>query len=520
MGRTVSAWVTSGEEVLGLAGPFSMDIPWWAEVEQLLGHLRRMLEAEVAVLRLLRVEGGEGGRDGHAVYHAEALERPARLPAAERPVHVEAPESPERVQPSERPAGAEREWVPGVEARRRTGRDVTPVLASRSVAASRSGSGWESGSESGSGSRSESGWVREDLAAIAGNHELRAPWARAEGLREAFAWAADALARAGRPLNGPIRQRRTWNLAGLFRLPTDRGPVWLKTTPRFAADEAAVIAAFARHDPGLVPAVIAADRGRVLLDHVPGEDCWDAGEDVVTSAVARLVAAQAALAREALAREPRAGETRAGEDRAGDAAGPSRVAWDDRLVLDDRRGPVVAGLVRDLLAGDVGRELTAEEVSRALELVERWPLLAECGLPATIVHGDFHPGNLRGDGGPPRVLDFADAHFGDPVLDGLRIRDFLPRAARPAAARAWADAWASEVPGCDPARALALAEPLAHLVYAVRYQEFLDGIEPSERVYHLGDPAAVIRKALRLAAAPAADAPAAVAGSAGGCPVA
>jgi hypothetical protein len=33
----------------------------------------------------------------------------------------------------------------------------------------------------------------------------------------------------------------------------------------------------------------------------------------------------------------------------------------------------------------------------------------------------------------------------------------------------------------------------------VRYQEFLDGIEPSERVYHLGDPAASIRHALAAA---------------------
>jgi hypothetical protein len=30
----------------------------------------------------------------------------------------------------------------------------------------------------------------------------------------------------------------------------------------------------------------------------------------------------------------------------------------------------------------------------------------------------------------------------------------------------------------------------------VRYQEFLDNIEPSERVYHQGDPAAAIRHAL------------------------
>jgi len=48
-------------------------------------------------------------------------------------------------------------------------------------------------------------------------------------------------------------------------------------------------------------------------------------------------------------------------------------------------------------------------------------------------------------------------------------------------------------------KALRIAEPLVHLAYAVRYQEFLDTIEPSERVYHLGDPAAVIRQALACA---------------------
>ena len=55
------------------------------------------------------------------------------------------------------------------------------------------------------------------------------------------------------------------------------------------------------------------------------------------------------------------------------------------------------------------------------------------------------------------------------------------------------------IPGCEPARALRIAEPLAHLTYAVRYQEFLDGIEPSERIYHRGDPAAAVRAALRSA---------------------
>ncbi|WP_406178353.1 hypothetical protein [Streptomyces sp. NBC_00996] len=69
-------------------------------------------------------------------------------------------------------------------------------------------------------------------------------------------------------------------------------------------------------------------------------------------------------------------------------------------------------------------------------------------------------------------------------------------------ARAWIDARRARLPAADPARALALAEPLAHLTYALRYQEFLDGIEPSERRYHRGDPADEIRAAVRCAGKP------------------
>ncbi|MDP4502565.1 aminoglycoside phosphotransferase family protein [Nonomuraea turcica] len=395
MDRTVSAWITSGDDRLGVIGPFAVDVPWWADVEPVVAHLRQALGVDVLVLRLLDVDGGEGGRGGHVTYHVEALEWPA------------------------------------------PGRLTAPLPADHGV--------------------------------LDRPERLRAPWARIDGLRELLSWAADALRTAGRPLTGPIRQRRTWNLAGLFLLPTAQGPVWLKATPHFATDEAAVIGAFAALDPGLVPTVVASGPRRVLLEHLPGEDCWDAPVEIIDSAVTRLSAAQAGLA---------------------GAIPPG---------LPDRRGPVVADRVRELLAGDVARELTAEELEGAYELVERWPLLAECGLPDTVVHGDFHPGNWRSDGGPPAVVDFADAHVGNPVLDGIRARDWLPPAKRPAAAEAWIEAWTAYAPGSDPARALAIAEPLSHLDYAVRYQEFLDGIEPSERIYHLGDPATSIRAALRSA---------------------
>ncbi len=292
------------------------------------------------------------------------------------------------------------------------------------------------------------------------DHPLRLPWARASGVRELFRWASRYVDLAGQPV-----QRKTWNLAGLFRLPTADGPVWLKAIPAFAAAEPAAIAAFAEVDPDLVPAVLASAPGRLLLADVPGTDCWDPSPQVVVDTVHRLATAQARIGK-----PPHA--------------------------LPDRRPEALAAAVRDLLDGPVGTELSPGELRAARSLQWRWEMLAGCGLPDTVVHGDFHPGNWRCGDGAPVVLDFADAHLGNPVLDGLRAIDYLPPGRRRTAASAWIAAWTAAVPRSSPAEALRIAEPLAHLAYAVRYQEFLDNIEPSERVYHLGDPAAVIRQAL------------------------
>jgi hypothetical protein len=289
---------------------------------------------------------------------------------------------------------------------------------------------------------------------------LRQPWASAGGVRELLAWASGQVT-----LTGPAVQRKTWNLAALFRLPTTGGPVWLKAIPGFAAAEPAALAAFAAADPGLVPAVRASAPGRLLLADIPGEDCWDAPAEVVADAVSRLAAGQA-----------RIGQRPAG--------------------VPDRRPEVLAAAVVNLLDGPLEAELSLAELRAARALQDRWEMLDGCGLPDTLVHGDFHPGNWRRGDGPPVVLDLADAHWGNPVLDGLRPADYLPAGPRQAATDAWCATWTAAVPQSRPAAALRVAEPLAHLASAVRYQEFLDNIEPSERVYHRGDPAAAVRAAI------------------------
>ncbi|MDH6707820.1 hypothetical protein P3T27_004557 [Kitasatospora sp. MAA19] len=321
-------------------------------------------------------------------------------------------------------------------------------------------------------------------AALLGPAEHRAAWATPAGLRDALAWARAELTRVGRPAAGPARQVRTWNLSGLVRIPTATGrDAWLKTTtPAFNAREGEVIALLGGVDQALVPPVLAADPagGRLLLDHVPGTDCWGPSAATVADVVPRLVAAQAALAAD------------------GRAAAAGLRDRTPRTLLAQARA------LLDRLPGPTG--LTARELADARRLVDELPSLLEelesCGLPQTLVHGDFHPGNWRSDGERSVVVDYADSCLGHPALDGLRPRAYLAPERWEQLAAVWSRAWQEHVPGARPQRALELVEPLYHLSYALRYQEFLDHIEASERPYHEGDPAAELRAALACAVRP------------------
>jgi hypothetical protein len=62
----------------------------------------------------------------------------------------------------------------------------------------------------------------------------------------------------------------------------------------------------------------------------------------------------------------------------------------------------------------------------------------------------------------------------------------------------WAAAWQRRCPDSDPMRAATLIEPIAAVRRAVIFRLFLDGIEPSERRYHAGDPARWLRRGARL----------------------
>jgi hypothetical protein len=287
------------------------------------------------------------------------------------------------------------------------------------------------------------------------DHPSRAPWARPGGVGELVAWADQHIERTGEP-----QQLRTWNLSLVVRLPTTSGCAWLKAVPPFMAHVGVVIEAMAEIGP---PLLARAD-GVVLLDDVPGEDQYDATAEVCADMVRRWVDVQSRWSID---------------------LGPGLPDWRPASFI-----PMIERLVD-----------RPELDALVAELPGRFDALAECGLPDTLVHGDFHPGNWRGGGEGLKLLDWGDSGIGHPLLDqpAFLHGNLMDDEKRAAARAAWRDAWRDARPGSDPDRAAEFIAPIAALRAAHIFRMFLDNIEPSEHCYHRHDTEDWLQRAIALA---------------------
>jgi aminoglycoside phosphotransferase (APT) family kinase protein len=111
-----------------------------------------------------------------------------------------------------------------------------------------------------------------------------------------------------------------------------------------------------------------------------------------------------------------------------------------------------------------------------------------------LVHGDFHPGNWRGD----TLLDWGDSGFGHPLFDqpAFLHAHLMTEDKRAAVRAAWRDGCRDAWPASDPDRAARLIEPIAALRQARIYRTFIENIEPSEHCYHRHDTAEWIARAI------------------------
>jgi hypothetical protein len=297
----------------------------------------------------------------------------------------------------------------------------------------------------------------------------RQSWARPGGPAADLAWADEQLSMLGKPRVGPAEQVRTWNLSSLWRLPTSGGGVWLKVVPSFFAHEGDIVDLV---DIG--PPLVAHQGPRMLLEEVPGADLHRPNAEQVMAMVRLLVAEQ--------------------------------VRWFDRTdellelgVPNWTFGPL-SELVSDVVER-TSRELDVAVATRATALVggldDRSRSISSCGIADTLVHGDFHDGNIRVDGNRMVLLDWGDCGIGHPLLDEAAAVDHLPATLADEARNAFVAAWHDAVPGSDPRQAAELLRPVAALRHAVINQRFLDNIEPAEHPFHRHDPVDWITRAVQ-----------------------
>ncbi len=303
----------------------------------------------------------------------------------------------------------------------------------------------------------------------------RQPYARPGGPAADLAWAAGVLRSHGLTRTDRPQQMRTWNLSSIWQLPTSEGSAWLKVVPPFFAHEGAMLELAAQVSEA-VPPLLGHEPGRVLLRAVDGDDLYHAAVDDQVDMVRLLVGIQAALV-----------------GRSAEILATGAFDWRPAALLP---------LVHDVVERTT-REFDAETRS-ALDLLlsglpRRFSAVAECGIPDTLVHGDFHPGNVRGDGRRHVLMDWGDSGLGNPLLDQAAFLEWVRPPDRERVRQVWAQEWRSVVPGSDPERASALLEPVAALRQAVIYRIFLDRIEPRERIYHAADPPMWLRQAARAA---------------------
>jgi phosphotransferase family enzyme len=301
---------------------------------------------------------------------------------------------------------------------------------------------------------------------------LRPRWARRGWQARASAWMIAASAAAGRPLVDEPRPFYLRGISALLRGSTATGDLFLKAVfPPFHS-EPAITELLAAGHPESVPRVVATE---------PDEG-WLLVEDAAAPLIGELPPDTRPAGLEAGARTLVTLQRAIGEDIAAfiAAGAPRRPLTELPDAIDAVLGPEGVAIIE----GPLAPERHARVLAATWKAVER---VAGLGFPATLVHGDFHPGNALLTHNGVVIIDWSDAAISNPIVDLVTWLDWSrdePEQQR-VATDAWVDAWAGPT---DP---VAIREALDDVLVVgaayqvVSYEGIIRALEPATR-YTMG----------------------------------
>ena len=242
--------------------------------------------------------------------------------------------------------------------------------------------------------------VRRRMERLGGPVVAREPrWARSGWFERASGWMVEQMTEAGLPITEAPRLAYQGPMGAVIRAASEDHATYLKwPTPAFP-HEAVITRLLSRRALDSVPAVIAAEpsenwllmhdhRGRVVEEQAP--DRWVEG-----------LQRHAALQRESV-----------------DWASEIPAIGGQRRSLEALASAVPAMLDYDDLGGRLEPQVRDAWIAAVPALLDACAAVDGFGLPATLVHGDLHPGNIVIT---PEdrylVVDWSDAALGNPLVD-------------------------------------------------------------------------------------------------------
>jgi hypothetical protein len=305
--------------------------------------------------------------------------------------------------------------------------------------------------------------IDQYFAEKANKPALRVAWAEPGWFAQAVAWCRSHLGDD----QLPIEQIKIWGISCLLKMRPPQGDVYFKVSAAWdlSANEATLMDSLAALYPDHIPAPIAIDQERrwMLLS--------DFGKPLRGN------------------NDPRVWERSLRAFAQIQIDSVDRVDELLRLGCLDRRLEILALQIEPLLADTpIVTGIEAAELEQVQRLVPTLKMLctqlAAYRVPQTLVHGDFHPGNIAGES--CLFFDWTDGCISHPFMDLTTVFEEARTSSMSAEALnqlrdQYLDVWTRYEPLDRLIEACAVAETLGCLHQAVSYRSIINNLEPGLR---------------------------------------